>query len=134
MLTRRGLFAASGALFCALTGCTLNKFNLNLLGTVTQRGTVLDGSLEVTAQATQQALRDMGLFVESSHGTDKVILTSTTKSGHRFTLNLCQHTVPNSDRVQTRIDIQWDKEPDEQFWMDLLGATARIQFSRSGAH
>lgn len=133
MLTRRGLIKAGGMLLCVLSGCKLNTFSLNLLGTVTRRETVLHGSLEASAQATQQVLTDMGLQVTSTQDSDRIVLVGTTRMGHRFRLNLRRHEIPSTKEVQTRIDIEWDKEPDDQFWLDLLAATGRIQIRTSGS-
>jgi hypothetical protein len=132
MLTRRGVLAAGGALFCALSGCTLNSFNLNLLATGARRETVLNGSLETTAGATKKALDEMKILVESEHDHDKVVLTGATRRGHRFKLTLRQQKSAHLEEVRTTIDMQWVGDPDEQFWLDFLAATSQIQFSRSG--
>jgi len=132
MLSRRGFVAAGGALVCALSGCTLNALNLNLLATATRRETILNGSLETTATVTQNALTEMRVLVESSKDADKVVLTGQTVRGHRFKITLRQKEAAHLEPVQTTIDVHWEKDPDDQFWMDLIAATGRVQFSRSG--
>lgn len=116
--------AASACLFF-VAGCTLDSFSLTALGTAKGDGPVLSGSVDVTAVTAQKALGDMGLFVSMHRDSDVVKLTSTTPGGKRFTLVLKARKSDHGD--ETQVNIQWEKDGDDAFWIQLAGALARPQ-------
>lgn len=118
MLARRSFLAASGAALCALTGCALNSLNLALLGLGPQGEATLSGTLDITADATMQALKRMRIEVTSTSESERVVITGTTRNNHRFTLTLRRNSTAGSEN--TRMNIVWERAADQQFWFDFL--------------
>jgi hypothetical protein len=116
--------AASACLFF-VAGCTLDSFSLTALGAAKGDGPVLAGSLDATAVTAQKALGEMGLFVSVHRDSDVVKLTSTTAGGKRFTLVLKARKTDHGD--ETQVSIQWEKDGDDAFWIQLAGVLTRPQ-------
>ena len=123
MARSRGLVVAS-CLCLFLGGCTLDSLSLSALGTAKgDGGPVVAGSLDVVTASTQNAMRDMGLFVSTSRDGNTARLTSTTPGGKRFVLSLKSRKTDHGD--ETQVSIKWEKEADDAFFLRLTGALAR---------
>jgi len=129
MFTRRKLFTVGGLMIGAV-GCSLDTFQLNLSGTAGKRETVLNGSLEATSRATSRMLTEMGLFYTTTSETDSVLLEGATKQGHRYRLHLRRNRIEGAET--TAIEIRWEREPDDAFWLGLLQAASQVQTGRNG--
>jgi hypothetical protein len=131
MLTRRSLLAASGALLGALSGCSLNSFNLAMFGLANRRDTYLLGTLDVTTETTAKALTNMHLkFSETTRDGERVVFSGTTSRGNNFTLTLRRNVHEKGEN--TRMDLVWERDADDQFYLDLLEVTGCIHIP-SGA-
>ena len=121
-MSRCHRLAAVACLF--LAGCTLDSFSLSALGTAKgDGGPVVAGSLAVVADSTQKTLGDMGLFVTRGRDGDAVRFAATTPGGKKFVLLLKGRKTDHGD--ETQLGIQWEKESDPEFWMQLTAALAR---------
>jgi hypothetical protein len=121
-----GLIGAVGVGLLLVAGCTMDSFSLTALGVVKSEGPVIAGSLDATTVAAQQTLRgDMGLFVTTHRDSDTVKLTSTTAGGKRFTLVLKAHKTDHGE--ETQASIQWEKDADDAFWIQLAAKLAKPQ-------
>jgi len=123
MARSHGLIGAACVCLFFVSGCTIDSFALNVLGTDKGDGPVVAGSLDVVAVSTQNALRDMGLFVSTHRDADTVKLTSTTKDGKRFTLLLQARKTDHGD--ETTVSIHWEKDADDAFWLQLAANLTR---------
>jgi hypothetical protein len=113
--------AALCCLFLAV-GCSLDAFSLAAFGTSKGDGPVVAGSLDVVTATSQKAISDMGLFVSVNRDRESAKLTSTTAGGKRFTLVLKSRKTDHGD--ETQVSIQWEKEADEAFWLQLAAVVA----------
>jgi hypothetical protein len=111
--------AASLCLFMA-SGCALDSFSLTAFTASKGDGPVVQGSLNAVASTAQKAMGEMGLFVSVRRDAESAKLTSTTPSGKRFTLVLKAHKTDHGD--ETQVSIQWEKEADQAFWLQLTAA------------
>lgn len=124
MHRQASLIAASAVVLLATAGCTLEQFRVNVLGLSSDTsGHVIAGSLESVTSSTQGTLRQMGLFVESKKTGDTVRLTSKTQTGRTFSLVLRRQKTEHGE--QTRINIEWEKDRDDAFWLELAGILVR---------
>jgi len=124
MLSKASLIAASAVVLLALGGCTLEEFRVNVLGLSTDsNGHVVTGSLETVAGSTRGTLQQMGLFVTSNQVGDTIRLTSSTRTGRQFTLVLRRQKTDQGE--QTRVSIEWLKDRDDAFWLELGGILVR---------
>jgi hypothetical protein len=122
MLKKYGLIGAAFSCLFLLAGCTLDTFSLAAFGTSKGDGPVVAGSLDVVTAASQKAMGDMGLFVSIHRDGESAKLTSTTPGGKRFTLVLKSRKTDHGD--ETQVSIQWEKEADQAFWLQLSAAVA----------
>ena len=123
-MTRSFAWIGAGcACLFLVAGCTLDSMSLNVFGTARGDGPVVAGSLDVVSASTQKALSDMNLFVSVHRDGDVMKLTSTTPSGKRFTLLLKARKTDHGD--ETQVSIQWEKDADDAFWLQLAGAIGR---------
>ncbi len=120
MLKKYGLIGAALPCIFLLAGCTLDSFSLAAFGTSKGDGPVVAGSLDVVTGSTQKAMGDLGLFVSVRRDGDSARLTSTTPGGKRFTLVLKSRKTDHGD--ETLVTIQWEKEADQAFWLQLAAA------------
>jgi hypothetical protein len=117
MLRQVSLFAAS-ALVLAAGGCTLDDFRVNVLGlSADGNGHVINGSLDAVAASTTGSLQKMGLIVTSNRNADTIRLSSSSRTGRGFTLVLRRQK--NEQGEQTRVNIEWHKDRDDAFWLEL---------------
>jgi hypothetical protein len=107
-----------------LAGCTLDSFSLSELVTAKgDGGPVVAGSLDVVTASTQKALGDMGLFVRMNRDGETARLSSKTPGGKGFTLLLKARKTDHGD--ETQVSVQWEKEADDAFWLQLGAVLAR---------
>ena len=123
MTKSHGLVGAACVCLFFVSGCTLDSFSLNVFGTGKGDGPVVAGSLDMVAASTQKVLGDMKLFVTTHRDSDTVKLTSTTPGGKRFTLVLKARKTDHGD--ETTVNIQWEKDADDAFWLQLAANLAR---------
>ncbi len=81
-------------------------------------GEVVPGSPAEVSATLQTKLTKLGVFVRVGHDGDAVRVESMSRAGRRYTL-LLYRAGERGD--QTRIRIVWEKEPDETFWLEVLG-------------
>jgi hypothetical protein len=120
MTKAHGLTAAAFTCLFLVAGCTMDSFSLSAFGTAKGDGPVVAGSLDVVTAASQKAMGDLGLFVSVRHDGESAKLTSTTPGGKRFTLVLKSRKTDHGD--ETQVSIQWEKEADQAFWLQLSAA------------
>ena len=131
MLKKYGLIGAALPCLFLLAGCTLDAFSLAAFGTAKGDGPVVAGSLEVVTAASQKAMGDMGLFVSVRRDGESAKLTSTTPGGKRFTLVLKSRKTDHGD--ETQVSIQWEKEADQAFWLQLTTAIVAPKAEKTSA-
>jgi hypothetical protein len=129
MLKKYGLIGAALPCLFLLAGCTLDAFSLAAFGTSKGDGPVVAGSLDVVTTASQKAMGDMGLFVSVRRDGESAKLTSTTPGGKRFTLVLKSRKTDHGD--ETQVSIQWEKEADQAFWLQLTAAIVTPKAERA---
>jgi hypothetical protein len=123
MARQWALSCAGGCLLFFLAGCTPSSFFLNLgMTTGPAQQHVVAGSPEAVSLMTQAALGRMGLFVKATKEGQAIRLTSSTRSGKRFSLVLDSQKTEGME--QTSIALHWEKDGDETFWMQFLTAFA----------
>ena len=120
MVKTYGLIGAAFIGVFLMAGCTLDTFSVTAFGTAKGDGPVIAGSLDAVTAASQKAMGDLGLFVSVHHDGEAVKLTSTTPGGKRFMLVLKSHKTAHGD--ETQVNIQWEKEADAAFWLQLAAA------------
>jgi hypothetical protein len=123
MTRSHGLIGMACVCLFLASGCTLDTFALNVFGTDRGNGPVVAGSLDAVAASTQKTLSDMHLSVSARRDGDAVKLTSTTPGGKRFTLVLKARKADHGD--ETTVNIQWEKDADDAFWLQLAANLAR---------
>jgi hypothetical protein len=120
MLRQVSRIAAGAVVLLAVGGCTLDQFRVNFLGLSPDAGGhLVAGSLESVEASTTGILRQMGLFVTSSRAGETVRLSGATRTGRRFTLVLRRQKTEQGE--QTRVNIEWQNERDDNFWFELGG-------------
>jgi hypothetical protein len=112
-----------------VAGCALDSFSLSAFGTSKGDGPVIAGSLDAVAVSSQKAMSEMNLFVSVRRDGDTAKLTSTTPGGKRFTLVLKGRKTAHGD--ETQLSIQWEKEADDAFWLQLAAAVAAPKAERA---
>ena len=120
MVKAYGLIGAAFFGVFLIAGCTLDTFSVTAFGTAKSDGPVVAGSLDAVTAASQKAMGDLGLFVSVRHDGETAKLTSTTPSGKRFTLVLKSHKTAQGE--ETQVNIQWEKDADPAFWLQLAAA------------
>ena len=122
MVKTYGLIGAACTCLFLVAGCTLDSFSLAAFGTAKGDGPVVAGSLDAVVAASQKAMGEMNLFVSARRDGETAKLTSTTPSGKRFTLVLKARKTDHGE--ETQVSIQWEKEADQTFWLQLAAAVA----------
>ena len=122
MFKKCGLVCAALSCLFLAVGCSLDTFSLAAFGTSKGDGPVVAGSLDAVTATSQKAISDMGLFVSVRRDGESAKLTSTTAGGKRFTLVLKSRKTDHGD--ETQVSIQWEKEADQAFWLQLAAAVA----------
>ena len=117
------LLGAVSAVLFLVAGCAVDSFSLTALGMGQGDGPILPGGLDVTAVAAQRAMGERGLFVSMHRDSDTVKLTSTTPGGKRVALVLKGRKTDHGE--ETQASIQWEKDVDDAFWIQLAGDLAR---------
>ncbi len=120
MIRSHGLAGAAVVCLFFIAGCTMDSFSLTAFGVAKGDGPVVAGSLDVVTANSQKAMGNLGLFVSVRHDGDTAKLTSTTPGGKRFTLVLKSRKTDHGD--ETQVSIQWEKEADQAFWLQLSAA------------
>lgn len=120
MVKAYGLIGAAFIGVFLIAGCTLDTFSVTAFGAAKGDGPVVAGSLDAVTAVSQKAMGDLGLFVSVRHNGEAVKLTSTTPGGKRFTLVLKSHKTAQGE--ETQVNIQWEKDADPAFWLQLAAA------------
>jgi hypothetical protein len=118
---------AGAWLLLLAAGCATDSFNLSFFASSPAREEVVAAPLDSVSASAQATLRNLGLFVSSNRDGDSVRLKSTTSSGEHFVLVLKRQMADQGGGEQTRVRIEWDKNPDEQFWFQLLSGLTSNQ-------
>jgi hypothetical protein len=119
-----------GKIVCAAclllaTGCVAGSFlDLRVWSPKGSEQVVL-GSPERVSFTVQAALSHMGLFVRANREGEDIRISSTSPAGKHFTLVLKRKPSPQGDSTVIRVD--WEKEADEAFWLELAGELTREQ-------
>jgi hypothetical protein len=120
MVWRGGTVCAAGVICLALAGCdSLKDLNVNAAAFLAPSGgdRVVAGSLEVVAGSTEEALKGMGLFVNTTREGEAIRIRAT-RSGQHFSLVL---TRQKTDRGEmTHIRFEWDDARDEGIETQIL--------------
>jgi hypothetical protein len=106
-----GLIVA-GALLCVV-GCSLDGFLAPSTTSDPQQFVVAE-SLNHVSGVLQDSLCEAGIMVLANREGQKERLAGVTESGKIFCIHLCAGAGAGGKRTVVRI--QWDREPDEQFW------------------
>jgi hypothetical protein len=111
----------------------MDSFSLNVFGTSKGDGPVVAGSLDAVTASAQKVMReDLHLFVTAHRNSDTATLTSTTPGGKRFTLVLKARKTEHGE--ETQASIQWEKDADDAFWVQLAAAIARPHADEPPTH
>lgn len=126
-MTRLFGFMMVSSLLLLGTGCALDVFRLGAIVSKGSAGHEVEGSLETVSTSTQGVLQNMGLYFRSTRDGDTVRLASQTNLGNRFTLVLKRMKSTRGER--THLHIEWEKTPEEEFWLQLVAAIVRGEVS-----
>ena len=128
-MARISLVVCAAGVLCLLpAGCdTLRDFNLTASALLASDGNdrVVAGSLEDVSGSTQEALRQLGLFVSSGREGDAIRIRATTGTGQHFSLVLTRKKGGQSDLTNVRFD--WEDGHDENLELQIL---SRIETPR----
>jgi len=106
----------AGVLLLAI-GCSPDLLRVPFLGPARPQLVVAGSVVEVSCRL-QEALTDAGISVKSKLQGDDLRLAGQTKTGKVFCFHLRKEQTPGTPK--TRIILQWDREPDEDFWRTIV--------------
>jgi hypothetical protein len=115
------MVCAAGVIGLLLAGCeSLRDINVTASALLAAGGNdrVVAGSLEEVSGSTQDALRQAGLFVSSTHEGEAVRIRATTKAGQHFSLVLTRKK--SEGRELTNLRFEWENGRDENTEMQIL--------------
>jgi hypothetical protein len=110
--------------FCAVTGLALaftgcSNLNFFAQGELANGDGLVVGKVQDVAVSVQARLTRLGFNVVLTQQGEAIHLTSTTKTGARFTLVLTREMTPQGE--QTRIKLQWGSGYDRDAAVLILG-------------
>jgi len=114
----------AGVLLCG-TGCTIDSLSLALNGGTIRREQTVNGSLDNVSACLQATLHQQGLVTIYSRDDESLRIKSTTTTGQKFLLELKRKKTAAGEQTVVRID--WEKNPDEKFWLALLDVVGHLQ-------
>lgn len=110
-----------------VAGCSPDLLRVPFLGQARPQRIVTGSVVEVSCRL-QEALSGAGISVLSKLQGDDLRLAGQTKTGKVFCFHLRKEQTPGAQK--TRIILQWDREPDEDFWRTIvqpLAVTVRAE-------
>jgi hypothetical protein len=124
------MVCAAGVICLLFAGCdSLRDFNLTAAALLATEGNdrVVAGSLETVSGSTQEALRELGMFVSTTHEGEAIRIRATTKTGQHFSLVLTRKT--SAQRELTSVRFEWENGRDEDTEMQIL---SQVETPRKG--
>jgi hypothetical protein len=120
-----------GALVGLSAGCSLDS--LTFSATTKGKPEVLNGSPDMVRFTVEGVLQKCGLLYKSSRSSANTIKIATqTRSGDKFNLYLKQQKgEPGAEK--TLLSIEWEKNVDERFWIEVLQLILTTQQQPQGA-
>ncbi len=110
---------ACAAALLAVTGCTMESFNLSASRDVSRNEQVLGGSPDAVASVARLALEKMNIKAMLTSKGDLVQLKGTSKNGQPFVLVFEHRKSEVGD--STAIRLEWPtKDVDNSFWLDFM--------------
>ncbi len=117
-MSRRTEMVCAAALLIAVAGCSASSFLLSWVGSGGKRQ-VVSGSVNDVAARLQASLGKFNIVVAVNPMDDGTVkLNGVTKSGKRFALVLKRQATSQGEN--TAISVEWEKDPDEEFWTIVL--------------
>jgi len=118
-MVSRVAMVCAGGLLVALVGCSFRLGNnASVQVDVKANDQVVKGAIDGVAQKIENEMRRLGLQVAVTREAATVRLSSTTKAGQRFVVQLSRIGGPQGE--QTSIHIDWDQASDRDLWLQLL--------------
>lgn len=114
----------AGGFLVVLAGCAFQLGNSTVQVGVKVNEQAVNDSLEHVSQRIQNEMNRLGLQVAASNQGDMVRITSTTKSGQKFTVLLSRVRTPQGE--QTNVHIDWDKGCDATLWGQLILVAGQV--------
>ena len=106
-----------------VAGCSLDSLTQSFTGKP-HMDQVFNGPLAVVSMTLQQTLTDYHIkYTTSVTDNDTVKLIGTTVTDDPFTLVLKKVKSENGEKTQARME--WDKNPNEDFWTNLVQVTIK---------
>jgi hypothetical protein len=110
---------ACAAALLAVTGCTMESFNLSTSRDVSRNEQVLGGSPQAVATVAEFALEKMNIKAMRTSKVDSVQLKGSSKNGQPFVLVFERRKSEVGD--STAIRLEWPtKDVDNSFWVDFM--------------
>jgi hypothetical protein len=116
-MSRHAGMVCAGALLCAAAGCSFEAFLMSLPGPV-GKSRSLPGPVDRVAVNLKTVLGNLNVnATEIRQGRD-VRLEGVTRAGAKFALRL--HQQYSTGGPHTLMTVEWDDEPDMEFWQMLM--------------
>jgi hypothetical protein len=111
-----------------VTGCTLDSLTVAWNGGSVRREQTINGSLASVSASIKDTLVQQGLIFSTSYDDDSMKVQSAT-NGQKFWLVAKRKKTATGE--QTVVHIDWEKNPDEKFWLSLLEVVGNMQSQQS---
>jgi hypothetical protein len=123
-MSGRTLWVGAGGLMLLLAvGCSLDSFKMDFFASAPHHEHTLSGKVDVVAGQVQASLQGMGLLVNAKREGETIHLLGTTRAGKPFDLLLKRKTTSYGE--STVVELRWQKDADEVFWMDFMNVMNR---------